>query len=91
MEKFLRVQVGYYEDMIKQELQALITCLEEEAEEYAMQLGLDEKRKSLRARAKARREILANKAEPPVPGSKHIINTDSGHEIHKDQPQLVLD
>jgi hypothetical protein len=26
-----------------------------------------------------------------VPGSKHIINTDSGHEIHKDQPQLVLD
>jgi hypothetical protein len=53
------VQVGYYEDTIKQELQALITCLEAEAEEYAMQLGLDEKRKSLRARAKARREILA--------------------------------
>jgi hypothetical protein len=26
-----------------------------------------------------------------VPGSKHIINTGSGHEIHKDQPQLVLD
>jgi hypothetical protein len=56
MEKFLRVQVGYYDDMIKQELQALITCLEAEAEEYAMQLGLDEKRKSLRARAKARRD-----------------------------------
>ena len=67
MEKFLRVQVGYYEDMIKQELQALITCLEAEAEEYAMQLGLDEMRKSLRTRAKARREILANKAEPPEP------------------------
>ena len=56
MDKFLRVQVGYYEDMIKQELQALITCLEAEAEEYAMQLGLDEKRKSLRARARARRD-----------------------------------
>jgi hypothetical protein len=65
MEKFLRVQADYYEDMIKQELQALITCLEAEAEGYAMQLGLDEKRKSLRARAKARREILVNTAEPP--------------------------
>ena len=56
MDKFLHVQVGYYDDMIKQELQALITCLEAEAEAYAMQLGLDEKRKSLRARAKARRD-----------------------------------
>jgi hypothetical protein len=26
-----------------------------------------------------------------VPGARHVINTDSGHEIHKDQPQLVLD
>ena len=47
MKKSPRVQVGYYEDMIKQELQALITCLEAETEEYAMQLGLDEMRKSL--------------------------------------------
>jgi hypothetical protein len=56
IENFVRVQVGYYESMIKQELEALITCLEAEAEEYAMQLGLDEMRKSLRARAKARRD-----------------------------------
>ena len=26
-----------------------------------------------------------------VPGAKHITDTDSGHEIHKDQPQLVID
>ena len=26
-----------------------------------------------------------------VPVARHVINTDSGHEIHKDQPQLVLD
>jgi pimeloyl-ACP methyl ester carboxylesterase len=26
-----------------------------------------------------------------VPGAKHVTNTDSGHEIHKDQPQLVID
>ncbi len=26
-----------------------------------------------------------------VPGAKHVTNTDSGHEIHKDQPQLVVD
>jgi hypothetical protein len=56
MKNFVRVQIGYYDDMIKQELQALITCLEAEAEEYAMQLGLDERRKSLRARAKALRD-----------------------------------
>jgi hypothetical protein len=32
-------------------------------------------------------------AEPAaaVPGSRHVKNTDSGHEIHKDQPQLVID
>jgi hypothetical protein len=53
---FLRQQIGYYEDMIEQELHALIICLEAEAEEYAMQLGLDEKRMWLRARAKARRD-----------------------------------
>jgi pimeloyl-ACP methyl ester carboxylesterase len=26
-----------------------------------------------------------------VPGSRHVTRTDSGHEIHKDQPQLVID
>jgi pimeloyl-ACP methyl ester carboxylesterase len=26
-----------------------------------------------------------------VPDEKHITNTNSGHEIHKDQPQLVID
>jgi pimeloyl-ACP methyl ester carboxylesterase len=26
-----------------------------------------------------------------VPGSRHVTDTDSGHEIHKDQPQLVID
>jgi pimeloyl-ACP methyl ester carboxylesterase len=26
-----------------------------------------------------------------VPGAKHVTRTDSGHEIHKDQPQLVID
>jgi len=26
-----------------------------------------------------------------VPGARHVTDTDSGHEIHKDQPQLVID
>ncbi|MCX5515377.1 alpha/beta fold hydrolase [Kaistia algarum] len=26
-----------------------------------------------------------------VAGARHVTNTDSGHEIHKDQPQLVVD
>jgi len=26
-----------------------------------------------------------------VSNEKHITNTNSGHEIHKDQPQLVID
>jgi CubicO group peptidase (beta-lactamase class C family)/pimeloyl-ACP methyl ester carboxylesterase len=26
-----------------------------------------------------------------VPNAKHIVNTNSGHEIHKEQPQLVID
>ena len=26
-----------------------------------------------------------------VPNEKHVINTNSGHEIHKEQPQLVID
>ena len=25
-----------------------------------------------------------------VPDAKHITNTNSGHEIHKEQPQLVI-
>ena len=26
-----------------------------------------------------------------VPGARHVTDTDSGHDIHKDQPQLVVD
>jgi hypothetical protein len=26
-----------------------------------------------------------------VPDAKHVTNTNSGHEIHKEQPQLVID
>jgi len=26
-----------------------------------------------------------------VPNAKHITNTNSGHEIHKEQPQFVID
>jgi hypothetical protein len=26
-----------------------------------------------------------------VPNAKHITNTNSGHEIHKEQPQLVVE
>jgi pimeloyl-ACP methyl ester carboxylesterase len=26
-----------------------------------------------------------------VPNAKHVTNTNSGHEIHKEQPQLVID
>jgi hypothetical protein len=26
-----------------------------------------------------------------VPNEKHITNTNSGHEIHKNQPQVVID
>ena len=39
---------------------------------------------------RAQKEAQANLAAL-VPGARHVINTDSGHEIHKDQPQLVLD
>jgi hypothetical protein len=56
MKNFLRQWVDFYENMINQPLQALMTCLEAEAEEYAMQLGLDERRMWLRARAKALRD-----------------------------------
>jgi len=36
---------------------------------------------------RAQQEAQANLAAL-VPGAKHVMNTDSGHEIHKDQPQL---
>jgi pimeloyl-ACP methyl ester carboxylesterase len=39
---------------------------------------------------RAQKETQANLAAL-VPGARHVINTDSGHEIHKDRPQLVID
>jgi pimeloyl-ACP methyl ester carboxylesterase len=39
------------------------------------------------AAQKQAQEILAEL----VPNAKHITNTNSGHEIHKEQPQLVID
>jgi hypothetical protein len=39
------------------------------------------------AAQKKAREQLANL----VPNAKHITNTNSGHEIHKEHPQLVID
>ena len=39
---------------------------------------------------RAQKEAQAKLAEI-VPGATHITDTDSGHEIHKDQPQLVID
>ena len=39
------------------------------------------------AAQKKAQERLANLA----PNEKHITNTNSGHEIHKEQPQLVTD
>ena len=39
---------------------------------------------------RAQKQAQAKLAEI-VPGAKHITKTDSGHEIHKDQPQLVVD
>jgi pimeloyl-ACP methyl ester carboxylesterase len=39
---------------------------------------------------KAQKEAQA-KLAALVPGAKHITETHSGHEIHKDQPQLVTD
>ena len=39
---------------------------------------------------RAQKEAQAKLAEI-VPGAKHITDTDSGHEIHKEQPQLVID
>jgi pimeloyl-ACP methyl ester carboxylesterase len=39
-----------------------------------------------RAQKIAQAELAAS-----VPGARHVTQTDSGHEIHKDQPQLVID
>ena len=39
-----------------------------------------------RAQKEAQAKLAAS-----VPGARHVTNTDSGHEIHKDQPQLVID
>jgi pimeloyl-ACP methyl ester carboxylesterase len=36
-------------------------------------------------------KVSQAKLASAVPGSRHVTRTDSGHEIHKDQPQLVLD
>ena len=38
----------------------------------------------------AQKQAQAQLAEL-VPGAKHITNTSSGHEIHKEQPQLVIE
>ena len=38
----------------------------------------------------AQREAQA-KLAALVPGAKHVTKTDAGHEVHKDQPQLVID
>ena len=39
---------------------------------------------------RAQKQAQAKLAEI-VPGAKHITDTDSGHEIHKEQPRLVVD
>jgi hypothetical protein len=39
-----------------------------------------------RAAKEAQAELAAS-----VPGARHVTKTDSGHEIHKDQPRLVID
>ena len=37
-----------------------------------------------------RRKRPRRKLAELVPNAKHIANTNSGHEIHKEQPQLVI-
>jgi pimeloyl-ACP methyl ester carboxylesterase len=39
---------------------------------------------------RAQKEVQA-KLAALVPGARHVTNTDSGHEIHKERPQLVID
>jgi hypothetical protein len=48
------------------------------AEEFAKDL--------FRAVLEARANLVSQ-----VPGARHITNTDSGHYIHQEQPQLVID
>jgi pimeloyl-ACP methyl ester carboxylesterase len=36
-------------------------------------------------------EVAQARLAELVAGARHVTNTDSGHEIHKDQPQLVVD
>jgi hypothetical protein len=54
--EFLSDQIDFYELSVKAALDTLIRHLEAEAEEYAIQLGLDERTRWLRAQAKARRD-----------------------------------
>ena len=39
----------------------------------------------------AAQKVAQEKLAHLVPNAKHITNTNSGHEIHKEQPQLVID
>jgi pimeloyl-ACP methyl ester carboxylesterase len=39
----------------------------------------------------AAQKVAQAKLAKLVPNAKHITNTNSGHEIHKEQPQLVID
>jgi pimeloyl-ACP methyl ester carboxylesterase len=39
----------------------------------------------------AAQKIAQAKLARLAPGAKHVTKTDSGHEIHKEQPQLVID
>jgi pimeloyl-ACP methyl ester carboxylesterase len=39
----------------------------------------------------AAQKVAHTKLAQLAPGAKHITKTDSGHEIHKEQPQLVID
>ena len=50
----------------------------EEAKEFGKLL--------FRANVDARSDLVSQ-----VPGARHITNTHSGHYIHQEQPQLVID
>ena len=39
----------------------------------------------------AAQNVAQAKLAQLAPGAKHVTKTDSGHEIHKEQPQLVID
>jgi hypothetical protein len=38
----------------------------------------------------AAQKVAQKKLAQLVPNAKHITNTNSGHEIHKERPQLVI-